>query len=594
MSTSDSSLAHKPLQEGTLKAAEGLDSAAEQLELNYLRREELIATVRPTDAQLALCCLYANRYYTQKRLARAAAKLGHEQVLTVHDQFVDRRVGVRMVTFVTPIQHLANGGQVAGAAFVFRGTRLNKTGTVRADYQLIQDRNAELLITQRAMKHMTKHMRRLQLLHPAVQWGFFTAGHSLGGFTAISSAILCDAILECVAFESPGLTTFYHKLAGEKGDDAYWQARVVNYLAIPNPINMCQRHLGRIHRVHFPRIECGLDMLHIFKCLLGTCVRILNWLMALSLGLSMLRLLTGFTLSALACSQLLSLTSPRLAFLLAGDCAMEVAVQPVALATSAFWTLKSAAAFVAARLGTTVRFILQQHSMWHMTQAFDPSTGLPHKSVEMLSWPKVTRMSGGFFELLGKALLECVWATGTSEGISVLLDRNAMIEARIAKLPGYVEMQDEIDSSDWGWLRQLGDVFELWSEDEERQELQPRLSASRPSAASVVGISPVASMNLEHVSSSWQQPAEQLADLFSDDSHADGATSAADESEAEVIWPSFVPGSSPDAEVPQPVASPFARQESDRTSGSQGRLMSTVDEDAIADTDSDVDDSQQS
>lgn len=61
MSTSDSSLAHKPLQEGTLKAAEGLDSAAEQLELNYLRREELIATVRPTDAQLALCCLYANR-----------------------------------------------------------------------------------------------------------------------------------------------------------------------------------------------------------------------------------------------------------------------------------------------------------------------------------------------------------------------------------------------------------------------------------------------------------------------------------------------------------------------------------------------------
>lgn len=60
-------------------------------------------------------------------------------------------------------------------------------------------------------------------------------------------------------------------------------------------------------------------MLHIFKCLLGTCVRILNWLMALSLGLSMLRLLTGFTLSALACSQLLSLTSPRLAFLLVGD-----------------------------------------------------------------------------------------------------------------------------------------------------------------------------------------------------------------------------------------------------------------------------------
>ena len=54
------------------------------------------------------------RYYTQKRLARAAAKLGHTAVLTVHDQFEDRRTGVRMCTFVSSIQHLAGGGQVCG------------------------------------------------------------------------------------------------------------------------------------------------------------------------------------------------------------------------------------------------------------------------------------------------------------------------------------------------------------------------------------------------------------------------------------------------------------------------------------------------
>jgi len=46
---------------------------------------------------------------------------------------------------------------------------------------------------------------------------------------------------------------------------------------------------------------------------------------------------------------------------------VEVAVPPVA--ASAYWGLQSAATFVAARLGTTLRHILQQHSMWHMAQA---------------------------------------------------------------------------------------------------------------------------------------------------------------------------------------------------------------------------------
>ena len=88
------------------------------------------------------------------------------------------------------------------------------------------------------------------------------AGHSLGGFTAISSAILCRQIAACVAFESPGLTTFYHKLAEERGDAAFWQGRVVNYLAIPNPINMCQRHLGRIYRrvpLALGQVTCASD-----------------------------------------------------------------------------------------------------------------------------------------------------------------------------------------------------------------------------------------------------------------------------------------------------------------------------------------------
>ena len=74
------------------------------------------------------------------------------------------------------------------------------------------------------------------------------AGHSLGGFTAVSCAVLCDRLHSAVAFEAPGLTTFYHRAAACRGGAGYWRERVTTYLAIPNPINMCQSHLGRIVR----------------------------------------------------------------------------------------------------------------------------------------------------------------------------------------------------------------------------------------------------------------------------------------------------------------------------------------------------------
>lgn len=83
-------------------------------------------------------------------------------------------------------------------------------------------------------------------LHPCA------AGHSLGGFTAVSCAVLCDRIHSAVAFEAPGLTTFYHRAAACRGGPGFWRERVTTYLAIPNPINMCQSHLGRIVRCARP------------------------------------------------------------------------------------------------------------------------------------------------------------------------------------------------------------------------------------------------------------------------------------------------------------------------------------------------------
>jgi hypothetical protein len=66
--------------------------------------------------------------------------------------------------------------QVAAAVFAVRGTRLTKTGTVQADIQLLRDRDAELYYSQRALKHVQKHIRRLSAERPDVQWGFFITG----------------------------------------------------------------------------------------------------------------------------------------------------------------------------------------------------------------------------------------------------------------------------------------------------------------------------------------------------------------------------------------------------------------------------------
>ncbi len=41
---------------------------------------------------------------------------------------------------------------------------------------------------------------------------------------------------------------------------------------------------------------------------------------------------------------------------------------PAQLATSAYWTLRGASAFVAGKLGSTVTHVLQSHSMLHMTK----------------------------------------------------------------------------------------------------------------------------------------------------------------------------------------------------------------------------------
>ena len=130
-------------------------------------------------------------------------------------------------------------------------------------------------------------------------------GHSLGGFTAASCAILNSNICHCTTFEAPGLTTFYHKLATELGNSHFWNERITNYVTIPNPINMCQKHLGEVYRV-YTRTEYRTDFLHVFKCLFGSCVRTLNWLLLANVLITAVRLLMGGVTALTACAEALA------------------------------------------------------------------------------------------------------------------------------------------------------------------------------------------------------------------------------------------------------------------------------------------------
>ena len=68
------------------------------------------------DAQLALCSLYANRWYTMKRLHRVCVRLGLKAELKVWDQFLIKRTGQRMVTFISETKRLPDGRQVYDTA----------------------------------------------------------------------------------------------------------------------------------------------------------------------------------------------------------------------------------------------------------------------------------------------------------------------------------------------------------------------------------------------------------------------------------------------------------------------------------------------
>lgn len=106
----------------------------------------------------------------------------------------------------TPLHHHGGPGsyshvplQVAAAVFAFRGTKLNKAGNLRADLHLLQDLNAEMIVTQRATKKVQNHIRRLQEQFQSVRWSFYTTG-----MFALSAHKACASDMT-TAYPSPSM-----------------------------------------------------------------------------------------------------------------------------------------------------------------------------------------------------------------------------------------------------------------------------------------------------------------------------------------------------------------------------------------------------
>lgn len=200
-----------------------------------------------------------------------------------------------------------------------------------------------------------------------------------------------------------------------------WQQRITSYVAAPNAINTCQRHLGRMVRVYTRE---GTDLLHASRCLLGTTVRLANWV---TLLMSLLAVLAGG---------------------LAGySWEVAAAATPAeALTASMRWVLFASSVFLCGSLALGLVELLEDHLMFSIVRAFDHATGQPVRSVPIAKWPRSMRTRQAMTRHVRRLLTESIMPTRLADGIRVIGSRHFTAEVRIQSLPGYKELQTQEES----------------------------------------------------------------------------------------------------------------------------------------------------
>jgi len=336
----------------------------------------------------------------------------------------------------------------------FRGTRATHRGNLAADLGILRHnaRRAELRIAEEARCVVEGFASQLAAGPRGVHYVWVATGHSLGGFLATTVAIRMPLIAQCVAFESPGCPKLYRELAAKRAGERFWRGCITNYLTLPNPINMSHPHVGRVVRIVLGDLLDANGGGHLIKCVAGSLFRWVNWLCLLVAAFLACEVLLGLSLSS-AVVRLCALLEAMQSWLLAPAWGVRLAphlclaglgeaATLMHVASAASLSFKGTTALLATRLGANLPFQLAAHKLSNILRAFDPGTGLPKLAVEMASWPHAACFKRSVTRDLRIYLWESFFPTPVTESVRHIFNRRGLVNNRVARLPGYIELQE--------------------------------------------------------------------------------------------------------------------------------------------------------
>jgi len=301
---------------------------------------------------------------------------------------------------------------------------------------------------------LVDELQRISKEHPSV----YLTGHSLGA-AAINAAFAKLALshdhwLERVAgvvlFENPGIQAeladdLKAKLTAAKFNK--FRSTIIEFFGAPNPINMIASHIaGTQVRV---LIDHGrqVNFLHGASCLLKSVGRATLWYYVLAAAVEKVASAGALMSGAAGAAeeshdiyQKWSVTKKSglaTAMCNAGICDIDVAawvapwVPQVGL-LSAFLGLQGS------QLG---EWVLGQHSMTSMHQAFDREEDMPNeeKHIRMESWPSGVTLRSTVMPIL----LNAVPFHPANDGIHTCHDPDSVLERRISMIQGYVTKEEQ-------------------------------------------------------------------------------------------------------------------------------------------------------
>lgn len=312
--------------------------------------------------------------------------------------------------------------------FVARGTEIDILHNLKKDLDLLKEMIwSEGHPVDAAQENCSHIMRRLngfmdeypEIKDYGIQIKVYIAGHSLGGFLAAAITVCLKdwaqntgSKVVCTTFESPGLTKYYWDIAEQQMSAEEWKDVITSYVALPNPMNMAHRHLGKI--IFLNTVQVPLTATWVARCTFHTVTRVVLWRNAAANLVGILPKAPGMAIKGI---------TPSLP-------AAATITQSSALATL---------------LGMEIRDIVEQHKISNMIKCFvikPPGLPLPEVIHEMKSWPSHRSVKASALHWAKQFGEFLVPFRSDNIGLHTVNDREGVIWRRLMKLEGFVPVEE--------------------------------------------------------------------------------------------------------------------------------------------------------